>query len=108
MSQVDVSAELERARSALREARAGIGGMELSWLGPLPAGDGWTLAPDALRFLYRLVLTLAPRHVVELGSGLSTCVLARAAAERNLPCTVCAVSRLPLLFSWTAPVNYCC
>ncbi|MFL5172403.1 MAG: hypothetical protein ACJ8CX_17350 [Microvirga sp.] len=26
----------------------------------------------------------------------------------SMPCTVLAVSRLPLLFSWTAPVNYCC
>jgi predicted O-methyltransferase YrrM len=102
VSQVDVSAELERARSALRAARAGMAGVDLSWLGSLPSGDAWTLAPDALRFLYRLVLTLAPRHVVELGSGLSTCVLARAAAEGNLPCAVSVVEHDPAFRQITA------
>ena len=102
MSQVEVGSELERARSALREARAGMAGVDLTWLGPLPSGDAWTLAPDALRFLYRLVLTLAPRHVVELGSGLSTCVLARAAAEGSLPCAVSSVEHDPAFRRATA------
>jgi predicted O-methyltransferase YrrM len=94
--QVDVGSEVERARSALQEARAGMDRVDLSWLGPLAAGEAWTLAPDALRFLYRLVLTLAPRHVLELGSGLSTCVLARAAAERSLPCAISSVEHDPV------------
>jgi predicted O-methyltransferase YrrM len=60
--------------AALREAP----GEELSWIQPPPPSDGWTLAPDALRFLSRLVPALSPSHVLEFGSGLSTRVLARA------------------------------
>jgi len=40
-----------------------------------------TPAPDALRFVTRLVTGLQPRHILELGSGLSTRALARACGE---------------------------
>ena len=60
--------------TALREAPE----EDLSWIRPLPPSDGWTLAPDALRFLSRLVPALSPRHVLEFGSGLSTRTVARA------------------------------
>lgn len=50
----------------------------LLWIKPPPAEDGWTMAPDALRFLSSLVKHLQPRHVLEFGSGLSTRALSRA------------------------------
>src|SRR3954470_501145 len=52
-------------------------GADLSWIVPPPASDGWTLAPDALRFVTAAVRVLRPRHVLEMGSGLSTKLLAR-------------------------------
>src|SRR4051812_4077069 len=60
----------------LREAA----GVDLSWIVPPPTADGWTLAPDALRFVTAAVRVLRPRHVLEMGSGLSTKLLAREVA----------------------------
>jgi predicted O-methyltransferase YrrM len=77
-------------QSAIDEALATAATVDLSWLDPASA-NAWTLAPDALRFLSRLVEILEPQHVLEFGSGLSTCVLARAAAGTRLPCAVTSV-----------------
>jgi predicted O-methyltransferase YrrM len=44
----------------------------------LPRTRGWAASPDLLTFLYRLVLTLKPRQVVECGSGVSSLVIAHA------------------------------
>src|SRR3982751_1960357 len=71
MSDVNVAEAIERA---LAEAP----GVDLSWIQPPPEAGGWTLAPDALRFVTKLVEVLRPGHVLELGSGLSTRVLSRA------------------------------
>src|SRR5437764_11746031 len=60
----------------LREAA----NVDLSWIVPPPTADGWTLAPDALRFVTAAVRVLRPRHVLEMGSGLSTKLLAREVA----------------------------
>src|SRR5579862_9559880 len=66
------------ARKALDQALSDRGQGDLSWIDPPPTDDGWTLAPDALRFLWNLVRHLRPQHVVEFGSGLSTRLLLRA------------------------------
>jgi hypothetical protein len=63
----------------IREALAEMGQVDLSWIVPAPTADGWTLAPDALGFVTKVVEKVRPRHVLELGSGLSTRVLSRAA-----------------------------
>ncbi len=66
------------AWDVIRSALAEAGGVDLSWISPTPTADGWTLAPDALRLVTKLVERLRPAHVLELGSGLSTRVLSRA------------------------------
>jgi predicted O-methyltransferase YrrM len=76
--------------SAIDRARLAANSVDLSWVEEPPSDDGWTLAPDALRFAIALVGELRPRHVLELGSGLSTRALARAASELD----VCFVSSL--------------
>ena len=65
-------------RNPIAAALADYKSEDLSWIKPPPAEAGWTMAPDALRFLSSLVKHLQPRHVLEFGSGLSTRVLARA------------------------------
>src|SRR5438093_47847 len=76
---------------AIAEAQADFAGVDLSWIEPPPVDDGWTLAPDALRFITSLVQHLKPRHVLEFGSGLSTRVLARACTELKPKCAISSV-----------------
>lgn len=45
---------------------------------PLPATRGWAASPDFLLYIYDHVLRLKPALVVELGSGISTLVVALA------------------------------
>lgn len=45
---------------------------------PLPPLGGWTLAPDAARFLVEAVLQKRPDNAVECGSGSSTVLIAMA------------------------------
>src|SRR3954463_955456 len=71
--------DVTRMTDAIRTALAEMGGVDLAWILQAPAADGWTLAPDALRFVTKMVEVMRPRHVLELGSGLSTRVLSRAA-----------------------------
>lgn len=47
---------------------------------PLPPTRGWAASPDLLLLLYRLTLEKKPALIVECGSGVSTVVLAKAAA----------------------------
>jgi predicted O-methyltransferase YrrM len=83
------------ALRALDAAQAQAGTVDLSWLQPPPPPDGWTLSPDALRLLTALVRELRPRHALELGSGLSTRVLARACANLKPGCAVSSVDHDP-------------
>jgi precorrin-6B methylase 2 len=83
MSEVTVRASgalFERAVTALDSALDRAPAEDISWVRPLPADDGWSLAPDALRLLVSLVTELSPRHVLEFGSGVSTSVIARVCA----------------------------
>jgi len=50
---------------------------ELQLARPLPPARGWAAAPDALAELVRLIDRVRPAQVVELGSGVSTIVIAR-------------------------------
>jgi len=79
----------------MREAAS----VDLSWIVPPPTADGWTLAPDALRFVTAAVRVLRPRHVLEMGSGLSTRLLAREAAALGNGCAISSVDHDPQ-YNW--------
>src|SRR6266581_2221921 len=81
--------------SLVREAAA----IDLSWIVPAPTADGWTLAPDALRFVTLMVRKLMPRHVLEMGSGLSTRLLAREATAIGNGCLISSVDHDPQ-YNW--------
>src|SRR5580765_8542526 len=80
---------------AIDAALADFANVDLSWIQPAPTDDGWTLAPDALKFVISLVRHLKPRHILEFGSGLSTRVLARACADLKLKCAISSVDHDP-------------
>jgi predicted O-methyltransferase YrrM len=88
------SDRVEQALSALEQAVRGAREVDISWIGKPLAEDGWELAPDVLRLLSALVAALRPRHVLEFGSGVSTLVLARAAAQLG-DCAVTSVDHDP-------------
>jgi predicted O-methyltransferase YrrM len=75
---------------------------DVSWLRAETPGDGWALAPDALRLLSKLVPLLRPCHILEFGSGESTRVLARAAAALSRPAAVTVVEHDPRFVAATA------
>ncbi len=60
-----------------------------------PAQNEWTLPPDEQRFLASLVTHLKPRHILELGSGTSTQVLARASLQLHTACCISSVEHDP-------------
>ena len=91
---------VERAAEAFERAVRDAPSVDLSWIGRPLREDGWELAPDVLRLLWSLVHSLQPRHVVEFGSGLSTLVLARAAAPTG--CVVSSVDHDPTFARATA------
>jgi hypothetical protein len=82
---------------ALREAPQ----VDISWIQPPPTSDGWTLAPDALRFVTKMVELLRPRHVLEMGSGLSRRLLSREAAKLGNKCVISSIDHDPQ-FNWEA------
>jgi predicted O-methyltransferase YrrM len=49
---------------------------------PLPSSRGWAASPDFLLALYEVTKKAKPRLVVELGSGVSTLVLAKSGAKK--------------------------
>ncbi len=84
-----------KAHKALQAAIDDKSPVDLSWIQPPPTSDGWTLAADALRFLHRIVVHLHPAHVLELGSGLSTRVLARACGQEKIACAISSLDHDP-------------
>ncbi len=92
------------ARIALQVALEDAPTVDLSWINPLPSNSGWTLAPDALRFLTSLVTHLKPKHILEFGSGLSTQVLVRRCDELALACSISSVDHDPE-YCWTPIQN---
>jgi predicted O-methyltransferase YrrM len=91
---VDADA-VRHARTAVATALGEYESADLSWLGREPTPDGWSLAPDALRFVYSLVRATGPRHVVEFGSGVSTQVLAQACSELGSDCAITSIENDP-------------
>jgi predicted O-methyltransferase YrrM len=91
-----VLATAARAAEAIEAARCSTAPVDLSWLPPPAATDDWSLADDALRFLARLVATAGATRVLELGSGVSTRVLARACAGRGAGARVLALENDPV------------
>jgi hypothetical protein len=89
------------AADAITRAVAAAASVDLSWISPAPTADGWALAPDALRFVTAIVASLRPRHILELGSGLSTRLLSRAAAQLNNGCQISSVDHDPQ-YNWDA------
>ena len=77
--------------ACVEEAMGRARGVDLGWLPRSSRSDEWALAPDALLLLAGLVSTLAPRHILEFGCGLSTCVLARAGAELADRCCITSI-----------------
>lgn len=49
---------------------------------PLPPSRGWAASPDFLLSLFEISRTTKPRLVIELGSGVSTLVLAKSGAKK--------------------------
>ena len=58
-------------------------GEVLSLRHPLPAARGGGALPDLLSFLYERIRAVQPGHVVELGSGVSTLVIAAALRDNG-------------------------
>ena len=54
----------------------------LKFTAPIPSTRGWAGSPDLLLTIYQLVKSLKPKNVVELGSGVSTLVLAKSGARK--------------------------
>lgn len=54
----------------------------LKFSAPIPPTRSWAASPDLLLTLAQLVRTYEPKLVVELGSGVSTLVVAKAGAKR--------------------------
>lgn len=54
----------------------------LKFTAPLPSTRGWAGSPDLLLTLAHVVRTFKPKLVVELGSGVSTVVMAKAGAKK--------------------------
>ncbi len=54
----------------------------LKFTAPLPATRGWVASPDLLLTLAHVVREFKPKLVVELGSGVSTVVMAKAGAKK--------------------------
>ena len=84
------------ARKAVELAHRSGEDVDLSWLASAAERNQWSLDDDTLRFLARLVATLAPRRIVEFGSGSSTRVLARSGAGLDRPAEVLALENDPL------------
>jgi len=54
----------------------------LKFTAPIPPTRGWVASPDLLLTITEIIQTHKPRLVVELGSGVSTLVIAKAGAKK--------------------------
>ena len=91
---VEEESGVAAARSALASALADSAQSDAS-PAALPAQNEWALPMDEQRFLANLVAHLKPQHILELGSGTSTQVLARACSQLHVPCCISSVEHDP-------------
>ena len=74
--------ERENAKQNTRQTEAFIQlNSLLKFTAPLPATRGWAASPDLLLTISQLVKENKPKLVVELGSGVSTLVVAKSGAK---------------------------
>jgi predicted O-methyltransferase YrrM len=83
------------AQTAIDEALQHFGNVDLDDIQPPVELRSWTLSEDVLRFLVSIVEQLAPSHVVEFGSGVSTQVLAWLSCRRQTPFKVTSIDHDP-------------
>ncbi len=88
-------ARVERARTAVANAIERAPSIDLRRMKPAPSREPWSLHADALKFLVALVHELRPAHILELGCGLSTRVLAWAAADAEVACRITSLDNDP-------------
>jgi predicted O-methyltransferase YrrM len=62
---------------------------------PPPEPKSWMLSAETLRFLVSLIEHIAPRHIVEFGSGLSTRIMLETTQHLHPACTVTSVEHDP-------------
>lgn len=94
-SQIDTEISVAATRAAVQAALVDAASVNLSQIIPPPTSYGWTLAPDALRFLVAVIQHLKPRHIVEFGSGLSTRVIAWTCARKAPQCRISSIDHDP-------------
>jgi len=82
------------ARSALAAALAYRAQSDVS-AAFSPTQNAWALPMDEQRFLANLVAHSKPQHILELGSGTSTQVLARACSQLHVRCCISSVEHDP-------------
>jgi predicted O-methyltransferase YrrM len=95
-------APIARARGAVERALAELHLVDLSWLGDLQTYGPWRLAEDALRLVGSLVRHLAPRQIIEFGSGLSTRLLLGETQRLAPYCRIISVDHDPD-YAYSAP-----
>ena len=75
--------ERENAKQSTRQIEAFIQlNSLLKFTASLPATRGWAASPDLLLSISQLVKEQKPKLVVELGSGVSTLVVAKSGAKK--------------------------
>lgn len=75
--------ERENSKQSTRQIEAFVQlNSLLEFTAPLPATRGWVASPDLLLTISQLVRENKPKLVVELGSGVSTLVVAKSGAKK--------------------------
>lgn len=77
------------------EARELGAQVDLNWAKGAIDPARWTLTGDAVRFIAGLTLRLQPRHILELGSGVSTRLFCRIGQGLPHPLTVTSIDHDP-------------
>jgi predicted O-methyltransferase YrrM len=83
--------QVSQAEQALQDALARAGDVDLQDVRTATPADDWSLDDNVLRLLMALVETVRPRHILELGSGVSTRALALTCARLRLPCRISSI-----------------
>ena len=73
---------------------------------PLPPSRGWAASPDFLLTLAHVTRKVKPRLTVELGSGISTLVLAKSGAKKIVDIRIHELETYPGGYKWYAKSTY--